>query len=137
MSEQEIIVAALEGDVLSMARSLIVACATANSVRRIIWMTGMGIHGEVKGIRKFFLDQYVRQYPDYIRAADAIAASKIPYTLLRCPNIYDGENAQYDLTTECQQPRNRDVERAAIARCIADMIRDERLGKNKSLGITN
>lgn len=137
MLDQEIVVASLEGDVLPMARSLIVACATAGSVRRIIWMTGMGIHGEVKGIRKLFLDQYVRQYPDYIRAADAIAASKIPHTLLRCPNIYDGENAQYDLTTEHQQPRNRDVERAAIAHCIADMIQDEQLGKNESLGITN
>ena len=53
-------------------------------------------------------------------ARSLVAASNIPYTLLRCPNIYDGENAQYDLTTERQQPRNRDVERAAIARCIAD-----------------
>ena len=137
MLDQEIVVATLEGDVLSMAQSLVFACATASSVRRIIWLTGMGIHGEVKGIRKLFLDQYVRQYPDYIRAADAIAESKIPYTLLRCPNIYDGENAQYYLTTECQQPRNRDVERAAIAHCIADMVQDEQMGKNESLGITN
>lgn len=137
MADQEIVVATLEGDVLPMAQSLIAACATARRVRRIIWLTGMGIHGEVKGIRKLFLDQYVRQYPDYIRAADAIAASKIPYTLLRCPNLYDGENAQYDLTTEARQPRNRNVERAAVARCIADMIRDEALGKNESLGITN
>ena len=137
ISNQEIIVAALEGDVLSMARSLIIACTTASSVRRIIWMTDMGIHGEVRGIRKLFLNQYVQHGPDYVRAADEIAASKIPYTLLRCPSICDGENTRYELTTERQQPLYRNVERAAIARCIADMIQDEQLGKNESLGITN
>ena len=50
-------------------------------------------------------------------ARGLVAASNIPYTLLRCPNIYDGENAQYDLTTERQQPRNRPLYRRYQAAC--------------------
>ena len=55
----------------------------------------------------------------------------------RCPGIRDGENETYFLTPEGQQPLNHDVDRAAIARCMADMILDETLDANESLGIAN
>lgn len=57
--------------------------------------------------------------------------------LLRCPGIKDGGNTKYFLTKEGEQSVNRDIERAGIAQCMADMIRDEKLGANESLGITN
>ena len=58
-------------------------------------------------------------------------------TLLRCPGIRDGENKTYTLTKEGEKPVCRVVDRAAIARCMADMLADETLGANESLGITN
>lgn len=67
----------------------------------------------------------------------AVATSSAVTTLLRCPGIRDGENETYTPTKEGEKPVCWVVDRAAIARCMADMIADETLGANESLGITN
>ena len=96
MEGQDILLCSLEGDVLSMARN-IVATLESTSVKRIIWITGMGIHHEIK----------------------------------------DGNNTKYFLTKEGEQPSRKNIDRAGIAQCMADMIHNEQLGVNESLGITN
>ena len=72
-----------------------------------------------------------------ITAADTIAVSSAVTTLLRCPGIRDGNGETYRLTRESEKPACWFVDRAAIAQCMADMIADEGLGANESLGITN
>ena len=52
-------------------------------------------------------------------------------------NLNDCDNEKYEFTPEGVQPAHRDVDRAAIAQCMADMITNETLGVNASLGITN
>ncbi len=136
MEGQDVLLCSLEGNVLTMAKN-IVAALEDTSVKRIIWITGMGIHHEIKGLRGMMLNQLAKQRPDYIEAADTIAASSAVTTLLRCPGIQDGDNEVYELTNEGIQPSHRNVDRAAIAQCMADMIKDETLGANESLGITN
>ena len=136
MEGQDILVCSLEGDVLTMAKN-IVSALKVTSVKRIIWITGMGIHHEITGPRGIMLNMYAKQRPEYIKAADLIAESSAVTTLLRCPGIQDGDNEKYCLTTEKEQPAHRNVDRAAIAQCIADMTEDESLGANESLGITN
>lgn len=69
--------------------------------------------------------------------AKNITASSAVTTLLRCPGIRDGEGETYSLTKEGEKPKCWTVDRAAIAQCMADMIADEALGANESLGITN
>ena len=136
MDGQDVLLCSLEGDVLTMAKN-IVSALSETSVGRIIWITGMGIHHEITGPRGAMLDEYAQQRPEYIQAADTIAASAAVTTLLRCPGILDGDNEKYELTEEGTQPAERDVDRAAIAQCMADMIADDTLGTNASLGITN
>lgn len=136
MDGQEILLCSLEGDVLTMAKN-IVAALEKTSVKRIIWITGMGIHHEIKGARGIMLNMLAKQRPEYIEAADTIAASKAVTTLLRCPGIKNGDNTKYFLTKEGVQPTHKDIERAGIAQCMYDLIEDESLGVNESLGITN
>lgn len=136
MEGQDILLCSLEGDVLTMAKN-IVAALKETSVKRIIWITGMGIHREITGLRGMMLNMYAKQRPEYIEAADTIAASSAVTTLLRCPGIKDGDNTKYFLTKEGVQPAKKDIERAGIAQCMYDMIQDEQLGANESLGITN
>lgn len=136
MEGQEILLCSLEGDVLTMARN-IVAALEKTSVKRIIWITGMGIHHEIIGVRGMMLNMYAKQRPDYIQAADTIAESAAVTTLLRCPGIKDGNNTTYFLTKEGEQPAHKDIDRAGIAQCMYDLIEDETLGVNESLGITN
>ena len=129
MEGQDILFCSLEGDVLTMAKN-IVAALDKTTVKRIIWITGMGIHHEITGVRGMMLNRYAKQRPEYIEAADVIAASKAVTTLLRCPGIQNGDK-------EGIQPSHRNVDRAAIAQCMADMIADESMGVNDSLAITN
>ena len=121
---------------LTMARN-IVAALEETSVKRIIWITGMGIHHEIKGLHGLMLNQLAKKIPEYIQAADLIAASPAVTTLLRCPGIRDGAQETYCLIREEEQPACWTVDRAAIAQCMADMIADETLGVNESLGLTN
>ncbi len=136
MEGQDVLLCSLEGDVLKMAQN-IVSALKETSVKRIIWITGMGIHHEIKGMRGVMLNMLAKQRPDYIKAADTIAASEAVTTLLRCPGIMDGDNTKYFLTEEGEQPAHKNIERAGIAQCMFDMIQDETLGVNESLGITN
>lgn len=121
---QEIMLCSLEGDILTMAKNIVSA-------------TGMGIHHEITGARGIMLNMYAKQRPEYIEAADTIAASTAVTTLLRCPGIKDGDNTKYFLTKEGEQPAHKDIERSGIAQCMYDLIKDESLGINESLGITN
>ena len=136
MEGQDIMLCSLEGDVQTMAQNIVNALEETG-VKRIIWITGMGIHHEITGIRGAMLNMYAQKRPDYIEAADIIAGSDAVTTLLRCPGIKDGDNEQYYLTREGEQPAKKDIDRAGIAKCMADMIADETLGANDSLGITN
>lgn len=136
MDRQDIMLCSLDGDVLTMAEN-IVSALDETDVRRIVWITGMGIHHEITGARGIMLNMYAKQRPEYIEAADVIAASSAVTTLLRCPGIHDGDNEHYELTPEGVQPAHRDVDRAAIAQCMADIVKDETLCANESLGITN
>lgn len=136
MEGQDVLLCSLEGDVLTMARNIVAALAETD-VRRIIWITGMGIHREIKGVHGIMLNQLAKKMPEYIEAADTIAAGSAVTTLLRCPGIRDGENEVYSLTKEGEKPVCWTVDRAAIAQCMADMIADETLGADESLGITN
>ena len=136
MEGQDVLLCSLEGDVLTMAKNIVAALAETG-VKRIIWITGMGIHREIKGVHGVMLNQLAKKMPEYIQAADTIAASSAVTTLLRCPGIRDGENEVYALTKEGEKPICWTVDRAAIAQCMADMIQDEILGANESLGITN
>lgn len=136
MDGQDVLLCSLEGDVLTMANN-IAAALEETSVKRIIWITGMGIHREIKGIHGMMLNQLAKKMPEYITAADTIAARSAVTTLLRRPGIRDGEGETYRLTREGETPACWVVDRAAIAQCMADMIADETLGANESLGITN
>lgn len=137
MKEQTIVIASLDGDILNMAKSVVKAMEDS-SVQRIIWLTGMGIHNEIKGVRGKFLGILAKTRPEYVQAADLISSCGITYTLLRGPGLKDGNNSNYYLTDETQQPRKNNVDRVAIAKCVLDMIRSQSgLGENQSLGITN
>lgn len=137
MKEQKVVVASLDGDILNMAKSIIEAMK-GSSVQRIIWMTGMGIHNEIKGVRGKFLGILAKKRPEYVQAADLISSCGITYTLLRDPGLEVGNNSTYYLTDETEQPRKNNVDRIAVAKCISDMIFNKNgLGENQSLGITN
>ena len=95
-------------------------------------------HHEVPGEIGKVLDGFVARFPDYVKAADTIAASGIPYTLVRAGNIVDGNKLDYQLQEEGEPATGGSVDRPAVAKFIVDIIMDKNgLGRNDSLGVVN
>ncbi|MBQ4396017.1 MAG: SDR family oxidoreductase [Clostridia bacterium] len=136
MQDINMVIAAVDGNLLEMSKS-IVSAAENTSVSRIVWVTGMGIHHEVPGLTGKMLDMLVKAQPEYVEAADLIMNSGLNYTLVRAAHLTDGNNEKYHLQNEGEKLHSNSVDRCAVARFIADMVLNEELGKNESLGITN
>lgn len=137
MRGQDIIVAALSGNLLAQARS-IAAAVQNSSVFHIFWVTGLGIHHEVPGETGKMLDSLLEQFPDYAKAADAIAACGVASTLVRAANLENGNNMVYQVQQEGEPIQTESVDRCAVAKYIADRIETETdLNTNSSVGITN
>jgi uncharacterized protein YbjT (DUF2867 family) len=137
MQGQDTVAAILSGDLLKQANS-IVRALQQSGVKRIIWITGMGIHHEVPGEVGKMLDRLVMQFPEYVQAADVIAGSETAYTLVRAAHLTDGHNENYHIQKEGEAIHSESIDRCAVAKFIADMITDNNgLGENDSLGITN
>lgn len=49
---------------LSMAKNIVTAL-NGSTVSRIIWITGMGIHGEITGLAGLMLKQFAKKRPEY------------------------------------------------------------------------
>ncbi len=134
---QNFVVCSLNGDWLSQARTLVSVLHGRQDVR-IIWVTGMGIHNEVAGIYGMMWRRYAAMYPDYIQAADCIADSGIPYTLVRTADLTESCDTAYHLHHAGEKAHSRYVSRAAVAALIVRMIQSEdNWGLNESIGITD
>ena len=137
VGDVDFVVCSLNGDWLSQARTLVSVLHGQQNVR-IIWVTGMGIHNEVSGIHGMMWRRYAAMYPDYIQAADCIANSGIPYTLVRTADLTESGDASYHLHHAGEKAHSRYVSRAAVAALIVKMIQSENnWGLNESIGITD
>lgn len=135
MQGQDVVIAVLPGDLLAYAKS-IAAAMQVSRPGRILWVTGMGIHHEVPGEVGKILDELCRKMPEYVQAADTISSAGTPWTLVRAAHLTDGDNAAYYVQEEGQPLHANAVDRVAVARFMADLVKDDG-GKNQSLGVTN
>ena len=133
---QDFIVCSLNGDWLSMAKALVAAIPKGQNTR-IVWVTGLGIHNEVRGFYGLYWRHYAAAYPDYIKAADLIASSGFPYTLIRTADLTEEGDSDYHLQKEGQGVNSHFVSRAAVARLISEIVAAPALYRNESIGITN
>lgn len=135
LKENQVLVGILSGDLLRYAESITQALKSS-SAERVIWVTGMGIHHEVPGATGKMLDMLVKKMPEYVQAADMIAESGTPCTLIRAAHLTDGKNGKYFVQHEGEKLHSNSVDRIAVANFIADLI-EKNEGINESLGVTN
>lgn len=82
------------------------------------------------------LNELCKEMPEYVQAADMIAASGISYTLIRAAHLTDGTNVRYYVQNEGEALHTNSVDRISVAHFIADLIANHH-GINESLGVTN
>src|SRR6476620_472584 len=91
MSGQDVVYANLAGDLEAMARSVVQAMHDAG-VKRLVWISSMGIYDEVPGERAgSILDPYRK-------SARVIEASDLDYTILRPGWFTSADEIDYETT---------------------------------------
>ncbi|HDR2846223.1 TPA: SDR family oxidoreductase [Enterobacter sichuanensis] len=133
MVGQDVVYANLTGEDLDLQAKAVIAAMKATGVRRLIFVLSLGIYDEVPG--KFgewnnaIIGEPLRPFR---RAADAIEASGLDYTILRPAWLTDEDTIDYELTTRNEPFKGTVVSRKSVAGLIADMIDkpEKHIGEN-------
>ena len=133
----DLVITLLKGENLVTLAENTVKSMKENNIKRIIWMTGVGIHHEVPGPANEMLDKLCESQPDYVKAADTVMNSGLEYTLLRGAHLTDGDNRKYFVQKEGEFLHAYTCDRIAIAEFIGNVIDNFDLYKNDSVGVTN
>jgi uncharacterized protein YbjT (DUF2867 family) len=130
MVGQDIVYANLSGDMERQAHA-VVAAMTKAGVRRLIFISSMGIYDEVPGERSgAVLDPYRK-------SAAVIEASGLDYTIIRPAWLNDKDEIAYGTTVKGESFINpkATVSHKSIADLIVKLVKDRSFGLRQSIGV--
>jgi uncharacterized protein YbjT (DUF2867 family) len=134
---QDVVYANLAGDdIVAQARSVVAAMDGAG-VRRLIWISAMGIYDEVPGAfgewnHKMLDGGYLEAYGE---AAQVIEASDLAYTIVRPAWLTDHDEVDYELTGRDEPFKGTEVSRKSVADLVVTLAREPGRGVGESLGV--
>lgn len=129
MTGQDAVYANLSGDMAAQARSIIAAMHDTG-VRRLIFISSMGIYGEVPG------ERYRSILDPYRDSAALIEASDLDWTILRPGWFKRGGSGACHLTQKGEPFAGHDVSMDALAKLIVDLATGEDRHVHESLGVS-
>lgn len=129
MQGQDVVFASLAGDLARMAKAIVDAMHDAG-VRRLIFISSMGIYGEVPG------ERYGSVLDPYRDAAEVIEASDLDYTILRPGWFTNADEIDYEITHKGEPFRGHDVSRKSLAALIVKLATTPDLEIRQSLGVS-
>lgn len=124
---QDIIYANLAGNLEAMAKNIVKAMKM-QGVKRIIWISSMGIYGETGE------DHGAILFP-YRASAKVIESSDLDYTIIRPAWFTDNAEIDYKLTRKGESFQGDKVSRRSIADLIYKLIQKPDYAIKESLGI--
>lgn len=116
MQGVDAVYAGLAGDLKAMAENVVKAMNNAQ-VKRLVWISSMGIYGETGEDHGAILEPY-RQ------SAAVIEASELDYTVVRPGWFTNGSEVQYQLTHKGEAFKGHSVSRKSIADFVAHILRE-------------
>lgn len=135
LAGQDVVFAALSGNLGGMAQSLISGMDEVG-VKRLLFIASMGIYNEIPA--SLGASGNLQSNPmlrGYRVAADVIEASDLNYTVIR-PGWFDsGNDIDYEVTKKGEPFGGHDVSRKSIADLVVRLAHDETLGSRDSLRI--
>ncbi|MEZ5284976.1 MAG: SDR family oxidoreductase [Vicinamibacterales bacterium] len=136
VAEQHIVYANLTGDDIDdQARAVIGAMQTAG-VKRLVFVTSLGIYDEVPGRFGRWNRQMIGDaLKPFRRAADAIEASGLDYTILRPAWLQDEDEIDYETTDKGQPFKGTEVSRRSVADLVLTIVRAPTRHSRANLGV--
>jgi len=133
---KDIVYANLIGEDLDDQAKAVIAAMKAQGVKRLIFVLSLGIYDEVPG--KF--GEWNRgiigdDLKPYRRAADAIEASGLDYTILRPAWLTDEDEVDYELTAKGEPFQGTVVSRRSVGDLVARIVAKLDLHVGANLGV--
>ena len=133
---QDIVYANLTGSDIDRQARAIVEGMDAAGLKRLLFVASLGIYDEVPGKFGEWNRHEIGAYlPPFRRAADAIEASGLDYTILRPAWLTDEDEVDYE-TTERNEPfKGTEVSRKSVADLIVKLIDSPKRSVRGNLGV--
>lgn len=133
---QDIVYANLTGDDLDKQAHAVIAAMKATGVKRLIFVLSLGIHDEVPGNFGDWNNAIIGEdLKPFRRAADAIEASGLDYTILRPAWLTDEDEVDYETTEKGQLFKGTVVSRRSVGDLISQIIVNPARHTGGNLGV--
>ena len=129
MQGQDVVYANLAGAMAQQAKT-IVAAMHATGLKRVIFISLMGIYGEVPG------EKYRSVLDPYRDAAAVIEASDLDYTVLRPGWFTQDDEIDYQITQKGEPFRGHDVSLNSLSDLIVKLALTPAMEVRHSLGVS-
>src|SRR5271166_1643352 len=129
MKGQDVVYANLSGAMKHQAEN-IVAAMDATGLKRLVFISSMGIYGEVPG------EQYRSVLDAYRDSAAVIEASDLGYTILRPGWFTRDEEVSYQLTQRGEPFKGHDVSLNSLSDLIVKLALTPGMESRRSLGVS-
>jgi uncharacterized protein YbjT (DUF2867 family) len=128
MIGQEVVYANLAGNLEQMAKNIVKAM-DETGVKRLIFISSMGIYDEVPG------ERYGSILDPYRKSAAIIEASDLDYTILRPAWFTNQDEIDYETTQKGEPFRGSVVSRKSVADLVVKLAVTPGLEVRRSLGV--
>lgn len=109
----------------------------AASVKKLIFITSLGIYDEVPGKFGEWNRREIGGYlPPYRKAADLIEASTLDYAILRPAWLTDVDEVDFETTERSEPFQGTEVSRKSVAALVAELALSGRPLGNRNLGVS-
>ncbi|WP_041960387.1 NAD(P)H-binding protein [Sulfurospirillum arsenophilum] len=130
MDNQDIVYANLSGNLEAQAKT-IVEVMNQTGIKRLIFISSMGIYNEVPG------EHYGSILDPYRKSASIIEASELDYTIIRPAWLNNQDEISYETTQKGEGFKNASasVSRKSVADLVMKLVSTPTLGVHQSLGV--
>jgi uncharacterized protein YbjT (DUF2867 family) len=136
MADQDIVYANLTGGDIDVQAKSVIASMQAGGVKRMVFVTALGIYNEVPGKFGKWNDSMIGEdLKPFRRAADAIEASDLEYTIVRPAWLQDEDEISYETTEKGTPFKGTEVSRRSVADLIVKIIHSPQLHLHSSMGV--
>lgn len=136
VSGQDVVYANLTGDDLDKQAQAVIAAMQAEGVQRLVFVLALGIYDEVPGKFGEWNNATIGEdLKPFRRAADAIEASGLAYTIVRPAWLTHEDEVDHELTEKGQPFRGTVVSRKSVADVILQVIAQPELHIGSNLGV--
>ena len=134
---QDIVYANLTGDDLDKQAQAVIAAMQSAGVKRLVFVLSLGIYDEVTGAFGDWNNDIIgEELKPFRRAADAIEASGLDYTILRPAWLTDEDEVDYQTTEKGQPFKGTVVSRRSVGDLIGQIIVDPTRFAGANLGVS-